>query len=227
MFPVKYIIILVLVFSSINTYSQNIIDLVLKLSENRHIHIDSTLIRQGLSRYYDSTYVNPIKTFSDFYFTKIDTKNGYVSATRIDGESSEYEICYWNMSNGNKLIAVESYQCATICYSEWKFFEYSKERGIEVCKREILPNPIINEEDIFDFVLMKKEYPKEFEWLYKESGFSYNMKLPEKGKNIIVYFEPHDDDISIGNKLRYREGRKGIELIWMDGYFKAGNWISE
>lgn len=205
-----------------NSYSQNVVDLLLMLSKSYSIPRNVNVVKSALSDYESQSYpTGPFK----LGFDKIDLKNGYISGSYSDGEVIEFSLCYWNLSNGEKLIGYEHYQCATLCYSELAFYTYSPSNGIQKCDKEILPRPIISKDEFFDFDQMEAEFPNEIDRLKTEADFQYKISLPDYGKNIKVYFDPDTDDIKTSDKLRYIGGREGIILEWKDGHFERGDWI--
>ncbi|MCR6640154.1 MAG: hypothetical protein NVV82_14485 [Sporocytophaga sp.] len=207
-----------------NSYSQNVVDLLLMLSKSYSIPRNVNVVKSALSDYESQSY--PPGPF-ELRFDKIDLKAGYIQGRFISGESFEFSLCYWNLSNGEKLLGYEIYQCATVCYSELNFYTYSSSKRIQKCDKALLPSPIISEDEFFDYAQMEAEFPKDIDRLKREVGFESRIYLPQNGKNIKIYFEPYLDGVSdeTANMIRYKERRKGIILEWKDGHFERGDWI--
>ncbi len=182
------------------------------------------MVKSALYEYENQSYIQgPF----ELRFDKIDLKNGYIRGRFISGELFEFSLCYWSLSNGEKLIGYEVYQCATVCYSELNFYTYSSSREIQKCDKALLPSPIILKGEFFDYEQMEAEFPNDIDRLKREVGFECRIYLPHYGKNIKVYFEPYLDGVSdeTANMMRYKERRKGIELKWKNGHFERGDWI--
>jgi len=215
---------LIFLFVFSNGYSQNIVDLLLMLSKSYSIPGNVNLVKGALSEFESQNYAQgPF----ELRFDKIDLQNGYIGGRYRDGELIEFTLCYWNLSNGEKMIGFETYQCATVCYSELNFYTYSSSKGMQKCDKALLPKPIISKDEFFDYDQMEAEFPNEIDRLKKEVGFEYRIYLPDHGKNIEIYFEPFLDGVNTetADKLRYVDGRKGIVLEWKDGHFERGDWI--
>lgn len=213
---------LIFLFVFFNGYSQNVVDLLLMLSKSYSIPRNINLVKEALSEYESQ---NNAEGPYVLRFDKIDIQNGYVRGRFISGEDFKFSLCYWNLSNGDKLIGYECYQCATVCYSELNFYTYSSSKGIQKCDKALLPNPIISEDEFFDYEQMEAEFPNEIDRLKEEADFQYKIYLPDNGKNIKIYFDPNTDDINTADKLRYIGDRKGIILEWRNDHFERGDWI--
>jgi len=211
-------IILSIIFST--SYSQNILDLGLKLSESMNIPTDSAKFRSAINHFNTNTKSSDI---FDFRITLVDLKNGYLEGSIPDNEIS---ICYWDMTNGKKLICYNNWAYGPVCSSNWRFYEYSKDNGIQKSKQKIKPEDFIKDNDYFDFEQMRKENnDSDFERLKSEAYLSFSLSLPRYGQNVNLYFDPNVNDIWVTEKLRYKVKYKGVELIWKDGNFMKGEWI--
>ncbi len=200
------------IFCLNSTYGQDLKDIFLELSthggiskENRQIMIDNYLQNKrglefgvGKSKYYLLSY-NP--------------KNGYLSY------SGAYEgatvLTYWNMSNGAKLIGVESSSCGGACDSNISFIYKGTLFNTTLDLNNVLPT--ITFADFMDVEQMKKDgidINKEMN-LFFSKALLYN--LPSAGKNIIVSSQYQELDMDDRLK-KYDLGRE-LELLWNDGTF--------
>lgn len=224
----KQIATIFIILLGLNTYSQTIVDLFYKVSDYRNNYTDTNELRNAYKRFLNN---EKNENRQEFAFTKIDGVNGFISGEKYNMEYQEITSCYWNMSNGNKLIAYATYQCATIFYSEWYFYEYSVTDGIKVCNRKVIPDSLCKAEDFFDFKKMQLDNNStdynELLQECKQGGYTTRMILPRHGKNItIVFTSTVDEDVNLSDKVRYVKGReRTLELIWNDGYFIKGDWI--
>lgn len=140
-----------------------------------------------------------------------DIKNGYLYFDDYLNELT-YQICYWNLSNGHKLIAVYSEHTGAITtIDKFDFYRYDGKNFHKQKFEDIIP-------DVYgDF--FKGDFSKTAEQMEKDgvrAGYLY--ELPQKGKNIIVKwgFEHSQEEYK-----KYAKGDR-MELIWNDGTFKKG-----
>jgi hypothetical protein len=215
----KILLSLLLTFTSSIVCAQNIIDILRQLP-NREGIPNKEILEQRIDLYNKGE--NP-KNSCDFQFITIDIKNGYVKYYQCESTST---VCYWNTSDGNQLIAVSHWSCGGVCGSEWRFYKKIKSNNSITEVSKIFPNFKTIKSAYFDIDLMKKENShEEFKQLERELYLNYTVSLPQNGKNILLYFEHNTD--SIDERIRFKKDLKGIELIWKDGVFIFGDWITE
>jgi hypothetical protein len=200
--------------------SQNIEELILLFPQQLiPVERDTTVIRKAIPKYKNN---EPFDINSRFYV--LDIKNGY----------AEYwvccdivtTVCYWNKSNGDKIIAVSEYSCGPVCSSSLTFYLFNPKTK-EIKDVGLFPY-IVSNEEFFDFERMKKENtPEKYKALEGESYLTESIKLPQKGKNIRYCFYPGCLDGGCEG-IRVKEKYKkiiGYEMIWNDGTFNVGNPI--
>lgn len=129
-----------------------------------------------------------------------------------DGNGTDYEFLCWDISNGDKLIAVYSYEFVYFRLDyDFYFYRYDGKKFHKQSIDDIIP-------DVYgDF--FKGDFSKTAEQMEKDgvrAGYLY--ELPQKGKNIIAKwgFEHSQEEYK-----KYAKGDR-MELIWNDGIFKKG-----
>ncbi len=145
-----------------------------------------------------------------YAFEMVDIKNGYLKITgKMEGH---IQMCYWNMTNGDKLIAIYQEGCGPVCYIEhFYFYEYNGEDFKSIDWHTIIP-------DIYnDFFRGDINFQLE-EMKNKDVLATLLFELPRTGKNIIAKWGNEDfQDIY----KKYGLGDRMI-LIWDDGKFMKG-----
>lgn len=182
--------------------------------------LDGEMMKQGMNNYLSGTKSQNMNIIN---ILVVDKKNGYIKANDMD---NEFEFCYWNQTNGNKLLGFTVYGCGPICNSSWNFYEYSKNDGLSMLNnKDIIPSNFISDEEFFDFEKMEKNYTsEEYNLLKSECNINYKMCLPQKDKNIIIYFEPFSE-FDLFDKIIYKNNYKGVKMIWKDGFFEKGKYL--
>lgn len=198
-------------WSNINT--QNIEDFFIQLPDSSILNF-STEYRQKLVNNYNiasSSITNTKENIKDNYFIEIlDKKNGYLKlGGAIEGK---IEMCYWIMTNKNKLIAVYQEGCGPGCYIErFEFYIYQDSKFELSNFKKIIP-------EIFtDFINGDK---KTIENQMEKDNISATLlyELPRAGKNIIAKWGNLESD----NKYRkYAKGNRMV-LKWNNGTFNKG-----
>jgi len=231
-------IIQILIFSiCVNTYCQTELELFfLKLKFHNLDEADkkSLIKNKKVFKIDDNLYVNKLdipdkkrnKFHSEFEIIEFTPKSGFLSFNEnyiyADG-GYHYDICYWNKSNGEKLIAVRSFEFATESYDDLEFYIFKGNKLTEIANIDVLPKltfkDLIDIDSINNDGLDKNELLKIFD-LVSELEF----KLPKKGKNIIAQSFHKDYDLK-GNQYEILEKFrkyfiKEVVLTWNDGKFE-------
>jgi len=129
----------------------------------------------------------------------LDHKNGYVEFAPYAAEGYS-TLVFWNLSNGEKLIATTSKYCGPICECEINFQNYNPKTN--------LYSDLKNQNVIKDFNTLHTyiDIPKLPDpYNGDEDPIELEFILPQKGKNIL-----------------YCSEEKCVELVWNDGSFKPG-----
>ncbi len=141
-------------------------------------------------------------------FEVLDTKNGYL---QIEGCMEGYfAMCYWNLKNGKKMVAVYQEGCGPVCYVEqFDFYEYDGKTFKHLDYASVLPV------EYNDFLGSNPEAKiKEME--KKDITATLLFKLPRYGRNIIATWGNFEEQKYY---RKYALGDK-MKLIWNDGKFK-------
>jgi len=155
-----------------------------KVGENPNIEDFFIAMSTGISPYYES---NPIKKVGedDEGIYEIDKKNGYLRHT-VEGDGRyELQLCYWNRTDGNKLLALYNLTLTfygeaeePVCDSFLTFFVCDKETG----EIKHIDDPI--EGDL-------------------EGENCLFCMLPQDGKDIKYYYSDHWEPEAEWNTLKW------------------------
>lgn len=217
----KRIIILLIFLFCGRIFSQNIIDYFLLLPDSVCV-LNQSGRMQFVENYNKGKNEYLHEGVYKFWFDVLDTKNGYLKI--IGAFEGSWEMCYWNLKNGNKLIAVNEIGCGPICDSRLTFFEYSQHKLTCLPYNSIMPQ--IDYTDCYDLVKIKENNsPEDYELLKKQLYPAWTFSLPQKGKNIIVNFELIEDFEAGKYKIFYRSASNRLELIWKENHFVKGDYL--
>ncbi|MFH1198116.1 MAG: DUF3256 family protein [bacterium] len=215
------IIVIILFLFSGSVFCQNIIDYFILVPDSVCI-LNQSERKQLVENYHKGRNEYFQEGAYKFLFDVFDTKNGYLKI--IGPFEGSWEMCYWNLKNENKLIAVNEIGCGPICDSRLTFFEYSQNKLRGLPYNSIMPP--IDYTDCYDMEKIKKNNSaKHFEALKEQLYPAWTYSLPQKGKNIIVNFELVEDFDAGKYKIFYRSTSNQLELIWNDGQFLKGDYI--
>ncbi len=153
----------------------------------------------------------------DYIFKIVDRKNGYLT---IEGAfEGSWSMCYWNLDNGTKLVAVLMVGCGPMCSSRLEFFKYN---GTSL---EPYIQPAIENIDESSFFSINKKNLYQLESKY-DLPSELLFKLPRKGKNItakIYYSEDSNYEKflkpkQLGNLIVFSFQKNGIfkkeSIVW-------------
>lgn len=196
----------------------NIKDIFLMLPDKAFVEGDLNLkIRRKLLE----TIGQKPATGDDFKYIDIcDLKNGYMSVI-YNIEEWKYEICYWNLKDGRKLVAVNK----DAGFGDIEFYLY-KDGSL---KKDSSLAPDIDDKQIEDFFDTSRLNQKEKEKLKDllENRLVFAHSLPRKGTSIEMYLGwiPFDmdyecifEDAGLEEKLGY----KHVVFKWVDE-----KWVKE
>ncbi|MDH5380895.1 MAG: hypothetical protein OEW75_08585 [Cyclobacteriaceae bacterium] len=160
-----------------------------------HFLLLALLEKKGLTSEYEKVkeiLERGTEEIREFVFYNLDTKNGYAQFAPM-GTEVTYTLVYWNKEDGSQLIAYEDFSCGPICDSEISFRSYHNGVYSNLKSIDVIP-------DIINLPLMLNENYNP----NSEDPYEFRFVLPQKGKNI-----------------KFCEGEKCLELIWMNGIFKV------
>lgn len=186
---------------------QKIIDIFNLLPDNIAINIPKETKKQ---MYVDYKSGNNNNTGTGYRFGIVDTKNAYLNVQgTFDGK---WEMCYWNLSNGQQLVAVYYEGCGPVCAME--VFDFYKYDGKNLTRQDF--NKIIPDVENDFFKNNPEKTKKELE--QKDIIAVLLYQLPKKGTTIIAkYGNETSEEI---DKKYFKANR--MELIWTNGKFKKG-----
>ena len=163
---------------------------------------------------------------SEFKITEFFPKSGFLSFDEnyiyADG-GYHYDICYWNKSNGDKLIAVRSFEFATESYDTLEFYLFNNDKTSKININDVLPKLSFDDLLKVDSLTRDGNNKNELQEIFKFIS-ELEFELPKKGKNIIVqsYYKDYDLNDSQQKTLqKFRKYfKKDIILSWNDGQFE-------
>lgn len=209
-----YVFILIFVFA-LPMKSQNILDFftgvpdssvlmlpkkdrakIVKLSKNNRNARDAQAVIQKHGLFYT--------------FEQVDIPNGYLKL--IGAMEGHLEMCYWNLPNGRKLIAVYHEACGPGCSAEsLDFYEWSAGKYKLIPVSAVFPDL---DQKLFG-VARDDDFALEFRIDFKET---MTVKLPQKGKNIQIAWGSEE----FTNENRNSMPGNSAKLIWKEGKFLIG-----
>lgn len=135
------------------------------------------------------------------------------------------DMCYWNVSDGSKLIAINDHftQCCGLSKSMLSFYKYVNGSITELSEINILPSPTFDDIIETEELSISAEELAEFKIIFSKALAS-SYELPIQGKNIILNLTVSEDFIKNQKQLRIikkclRSYKSSITYIWNDGTF--------
>jgi hypothetical protein len=141
-------------------------------------------------------------------FEIVDVKNGYLKI--IGGIDGFMEMCYWELSNGKKMLAIYQEGCGPVCeVVRFDFFETDGKTFKKLNTKTIIPN---TGKDFYktDSKIAEKKMSEE------DLIATTLYRLPRTGKNIMVSWGNEGD---IDAYKKYGKGNK-MALVWKNGKFE-------
>jgi len=193
--------------TSLLTSGQTLFDIYLKLPERVALG-DMRTREQMIQNYKDGN-----KTLGGeiiYRFDIVDEKNGFLSVT--GAFEGIWEMCYWNLGDSKKLVAVYDQGCGPVCYIEgFRFYHFQDGKMVEQQKELIIQDYDTIYEDFF--ITYSENFKKE---LKKQDILATLLfKLPRTGKDIVAFFGNED------SKETYAKFSKGDRMLlkWDNGRF--------
>jgi hypothetical protein len=201
-----------IVITSLN--SQTIADIFVELPDTSVINLtkeyrQKLIINYKLSKTEKEKHSEIDEGF--FYAIEVlDFKNGFLKlGGAIEGH---FEICFWNLQDKSKIIAVYQEGCGPGCYVEkFDFYHYKNKIFTPLNFNKVIP--VIYDDFLNGDV---KAVTREMEKADIAASLLY--ELPQKGKNIIAKWGNLESD------TKYRKYSKGNRMIlqWNNGSFCKG-----
>ena len=194
-------------------FSQTLFDLFKLLPEETAI-VDTPTRSEMIANY-------PVKNtdFSNglYYIKTADHKNGYME---VDGAmEGSWSMCYWNLGNSQKLVAVLLIGCGPVCHVEdISFYLYD---GDTLTNKS---QPVIESTGYSDFFDMTE---KEFNDMYEKHDIPLGlvMELPRHGKDIIAKIHCEIDGAESDYERHLKPRQKGDQMVFTfnkSGVFSLG-----
>lgn len=150
-----------------------------------------------------------------YRFDIVDEANGFLSVT--GAMEGKWEMCYWNLPDNKRLIAVYFQGCGPVCYiEEFQFFHFDgNKKTFTPVDREII---IPGYKSIYDNFLLKDLTETRAQLKKDDVIATLLFRIPRKGKEIIAMF---GNEESAGVYAKYAKGNR-MTLTWDNGTFKKG-----
>ena len=200
---------------SVASFSQTIIDFFESIPDSSLLNLTKEERKEIVKYSIDNkTEDDAIKDLMgdkiNYTFSVVDLRNGYLRM--IGAFEGHIQMCYWNMKDGKKLVAIYSEGCGPVCYvAQFDFYEYDGVDFKPINWRSIVP------EIYLDF--FGENSKSKTEELNKEDILATLLfELPRNGKNITAKWGNEDSQETY---KKYGIGDR-MNLIWNDGNFIKG-----
>ncbi len=204
------------VFLSANAFSQSIADFFQEIPDSSILNLSKKermeIVKQSSDNKTQEDAGNDLKKNKILYaFSAYDPKNGYLKL--IGAFEGHLQMCYWNLKNGTKLIAVYQEACGPACYVEqFDFYIYNGKDYKAVPSKKVIP------EIIPDF--FKNNSEENLKKMTNDDVIAGLLfELPRSGKNIIAKWGNED---SPETYKKYGVIGDRMKLQWNDGTFLKG-----
>ena len=142
------------------------------------------------------------------HINECDYKNGYIS---LGGGQFGWEMCYWNLKDGRKLVAVNS---DTETGSIIRTFFYDKGKLREDKNYKLGGNQTYKLEDFVEISQLAPDIVKKAREAFDEGKYNLFYQLPQKGTSIKVLLDEYSltesyDDIPY-------EAQKTVIIKWVN-----------
>jgi hypothetical protein len=211
----KWLFVVLSIVSSQIVFSQGLKDIFLSLPEN-HIGLSKferdTLVKNFIEGQISSKTVGLQK----HYLVSYEPQNGYLVFTGAYEGSTK--MTFWNLSTGDKLVAIVSGSCGPACTNHISFLLLSKGKYKELQQDEILPK--LSFSDFMDVTKMKEDNVDIEKETVTFNEYPLLYGLPSKGKNMRV--QSQYQELAMQDNLKKYSLGSRMELLWQDGKFAKG-----
>lgn len=209
---IKTVFIVIFLFSVFQCKSQNILDFFQMLPDSSVVGLSKEerkeIVEVSKDNKNNDDAMQDISLKGVLYsFDILDIKNGYLRM--IGAMEGHLQMCYWNLKNGNKLIAAYQEACGPECDVEsFDFYNYDGKTFTILPLETIIP-------DIYDDFFKINKTKALIDMEKTDVSATLLFELPQNGKNIVAKWGNTD------SKETYEEYAKGnrMILIWNDGKF--------
>lgn len=207
--------ILIVVFVSLSGFSQSIVDFFETIPDSSLLGLNieerKKIVRYSLdNKSQDDAYKDLSDNNANYAFDVIDVKNGYLRLIGVF--EGHMQMCYWNLKNGRKLIAIYFEGCGPVCYIErFDFYEYNGSVFKPINWHSVVP-------DVYNDFFGDNHEAKIKEMNDKDILATLLFDLPRNGKNIVAKWGNEDSQETY---KKYGVGDR-MTLIWNDGKFTKG-----
>ncbi len=195
----------------IESRSQTLFDIFLELPDSAIYGTPDDARQIMVSGYRTSDFSNVEEKEIYLLIDTADHKNGYMSMS--GGLECLWEMCYWNMDKGSKLVAVNSLCCGPLCYTDMLvFYNWDGKKLTQLATENIIP-------DVWSDFFKKDQTETEKLFGVEEGTMSSLLfNLPRQGLDIKAFFTLWElPDL----QKEYFYGNT-IMLQWNKGTFKKG-----
>ena len=143
-----------------------------------------------------------------------DVKNGYLSLT---GMETGWEMCYWNLKDGRKLVAVNN---KAESESEIRIFFYQDGRLTEDLNYKLGGNQNYSLSDFIDFSKLSSDTRKFAEKQFAKGDYHIYYQLPQSGTSLILNI---DTDQLMNNNETYEipyDAIKDVIIKWKNEHWE-------
>lgn len=198
-------------FSISAAQAQVVLDIFRKLpKDSGHYpcqNIDTDLLisryREGLREYSNEVYCR---------LETVDAANGYLNL--YGAFEGRWELCYWNLEDSARLVAVYAESCGPGCrMEELSFYRYAHNQLTPLKTEDIVP-------DVYPLFCRKDKKAicdrKQLEGYFPAILFH----LPQKGTSLVAYIG--NEDMYAVDEWKELLNGNYLELSWNNGIFTAG-----
>ena len=137
-----------------------------------------------------------------------DVKNGYLNLT---GMQFGWEMCYWNLKDGRKLVAVNS---GSETGSDIRIFFYQNDKLTEDYNYQLGGKQNYTLSDFVDVSQLSSETRKYAEQQFAKGAYSLYYQLPQKGTSLTVAIDTYQLMDYDGTHEMPAEAIREVTLKW-------------
>jgi len=137
-----------------------------------------------------------------------DVKNGYLNLT---GSQYDWEMCYWNLKDGGKLVAVNN---STETGSIIRIFFYDNSKLTEDYNYKLGGEQDYQLNDFFDVSKLSSQSRRYAEQQFTNDAYHLYYQLPQNGTSIIISIDIDELMDKDENYDVFYEARKDVILYW-------------